>query len=184
MSFSKGGSGNTMMWLNGPEDNPQNDRNPRANAWTKVYKVYTRARDWCCFPFFFSFSLVLLFLITWNFNCNLSHVSLFKKNQKKFTAVYFWSSIRISFVTLKPYLNTCSYTPKHILSFLNLNVHFPPQTFSFLFRIGVQPIHNAAVISGEHKGTQPYVCQYPFSPKIPSHPGCRITLGRVPCAVH
>jgi len=33
------------------------------------------------------------------------------------------------------------------------------------------------------KGIQPYVCMYPFSPKLPSHPGCHITLSRVPCAI-
>ena len=34
-----------------------------------------------------------------------------------------------------------------------------------------------------HKGTQPYIHMYPFSPKLPSHPGCHITLSRVLCAV-
>ena len=33
------------------------------------------------------------------------------------------------------------------------------------------------------KGTQPYIYMYPFSPKLPSHPGCHTTLSRVPCAV-
>ena len=33
------------------------------------------------------------------------------------------------------------------------------------------------------QGTQPYVDMYPLSPKLPSHPGCHITLSRVPCAV-
>ena len=27
------------------------------------------------------------------------------------------------------------------------------------------------------------VYTYPFSPKLPSHPGCHITLSRVPCAI-
>ena len=31
------------------------------------------------------------------------------------------------------------------------------------------------------KGTQPYISMYPFSPKLPSHPDCHITLSRVPC---
>ena len=31
------------------------------------------------------------------------------------------------------------------------------------------------------KGTQPYIYMYSFSPKLPSHPGCHITLSRVPC---
>ena len=33
------------------------------------------------------------------------------------------------------------------------------------------------------KGTQPSICVYPFSPNLPSHPGCHITLSRVPCAI-
>ena len=34
------------------------------------------------------------------------------------------------------------------------------------------------------QGTQPYTYMYPFSPKLPSHPGCHITLSRVPCAIY
>ena len=34
----------------------------------------------------------------------------------------------------------------------------------------------------DSKGTQLYVYMYPFSPKLLSHPGCCITLSRVPCA--
>ena len=33
------------------------------------------------------------------------------------------------------------------------------------------------------KGTQPYISIYSFSPKLPSHKGCHITLSRVPCTV-
>ena len=33
------------------------------------------------------------------------------------------------------------------------------------------------------KGTQPYIYMYAFSPKLSSHPGCQITLSRVPCAI-
>ena len=32
------------------------------------------------------------------------------------------------------------------------------------------------------EGTQPYMYLYPFSPKLLSHPGCHITLSRIPCA--
>ena len=39
------------------------------------------------------------------------------------------------------------------------------------------------MVSGEQEETQPYIHTYPFSPKLPSHPGCHITLSRVPCAV-
>ena len=36
---------------------------------------------------------------------------------------------------------------------------------------------------GACSGTQPYTYIYPFSPKLPSHPGCHITFSRVPCAI-
>ena len=32
------------------------------------------------------------------------------------------------------------------------------------------------------KGTQPFIYMYPFSPKLPSHPGCRITLSSSLCS--
>ena len=34
----------------------------------------------------------------------------------------------------------------------------------------------------DSKGPQPYTCVYPFCPKLPSLPGCYITLNSVPCA--
>ena len=34
--------------------------------------------------------------------------------------------------------------------------------------------------SGGQKGAQPYIYTYPFSPKLPSQPGCHMTLSRVP----
>ena len=34
----------------------------------------------------------------------------------------------------------------------------------------------------DSKGTQPYLCIYPFSPKLPSHPGCHRALSRAPSA--
>ena len=35
----------------------------------------------------------------------------------------------------------------------------------------------------DRKGTQSYIYMYPFSPKLPTHLGCHITLSRVPCAL-
>ena len=32
------------------------------------------------------------------------------------------------------------------------------------------------IVSGKQEGTQPFIYMYPFSPKLPSHPGCHITL--------
>ena len=32
------------------------------------------------------------------------------------------------------------------------------------------------------EGTQPYISTGPFSPKLPSHPACHVTLSRVLCA--
>ena len=34
----------------------------------------------------------------------------------------------------------------------------------------------------DSKGPQLYIYMYSFSPKLPSHPDCHITLDRVPCA--
>ena len=49
---------------------------------------------------------------------------------------------------------------------------------NFLFHVGIQPINSVAVVLGDIEGTQPYTYMYPFSPKLPSHPGCHITLSR------
>ena len=54
--------------------------------------------------------------------------------------------------------------------------------FNFLFSIGIYLINNVTV-SGAGRGAYLYIYTYPFSPKFPSHPGCSITLSRVPCAV-
>ena len=35
----------------------------------------------------------------------------------------------------------------------------------------------------KHKRTQSYIHKYPFSPKLPFHPGCHRILSRVPCAI-
>ena len=35
----------------------------------------------------------------------------------------------------------------------------------------------------DSKVIQPYICLYPFSPRLPSHPGCHVTLSRAPCSV-
>ena len=35
----------------------------------------------------------------------------------------------------------------------------------------------------DREGTQPYIYMYPFSPKLPFHQGCHITLSRVPCGI-
>ena len=35
----------------------------------------------------------------------------------------------------------------------------------------------------KYQQSQPYIYMYPFSPKLASHPGCHITLSRVPCVI-
>ena len=35
---------------------------------------------------------------------------------------------------------------------------------------------DSSSIGVNREGTQPYIYVYPFSPKLPSHPGCHITL--------
>ena len=54
-----------------------------------------------------------------------------------------------------------------------------------VFCIGVQPINKQCcdIFKVNSEGTQPYIYMYPFSPKLPSHPGSHITLHRVPCAI-
>ena len=59
-------------------------------------------------------------------------------------------------------------------SFLNLNVSFYTR---------VQLIDNLWQFQVHSRATQPYTHMQPFSPKLPSYPGCHITLSRVPCAM-
>ena len=37
---------------------------------------------------------------------------------------------------------------------------------------------------GEPQGTQPHIYMHTFSPKLPFHPGCHITLSRVLCTCY
>ena len=48
---------------------------------------------------------------------------------------------------------------------------------NFLFCIGVQLINNAVIISGGEQKDSAILSQ------APPHPGCHITLRRVPCAI-
>ena len=44
-------------------------------------------------------------------------------------------------------------------------------------------MNNVVVIPGEQqRDSAIYTDMYPFSPKLSSHPACRIALSRVPCA--
>ena len=58
-----------------------------------------------------------------------------------------------------------------------LFVFFSFQTFYFIFGYNWLTIWQFQVDS---KGTQSYIHRYPFSPKLPSRPGCHIPLSRVP----
>ena len=64
-----------------------------------------------------------------------------------------------------------------MISFLNF-------FFNFLFSIVVQPVNNVVIVSGVQQRDQPQIHMHPFSPKLPSSPGCHITLSRVPCAIY
>ena len=55
--------------------------------------------------------------------------------------------------------------------------------FYFLFCIGVQLYTNVVIFLVSSKRTQLCIYTYPFFPKPPYHPGCHITLNRLPCAV-
>ena len=62
---------------------------------------------------------------------------------------------------------------------LNLFLFF----FNFYFVLEYSWItNNVVIVSDEQQGTQPYIHIYPFSVKLPSHPGCHTTSSRVPWA--
>ena len=52
-----------------------------------------------------------------------------------------------------------------------------------VFYIGIQPINNVMIVQVDSKWTPSNISMYPFSPQLPSHPGCHITLSRVPRAI-
>ena len=54
---------------------------------------------------------------------------------------------------------------------------------TFYFVLGHSQLTMVKQFQVNCEGTQPYINMYPFSPKLPSHPGCHITLSRVPCAI-
>ena len=64
-----------------------------------------------------------------------------------------------------------SCTTKRITYFLN-----------FLFCIGVYPINNIVMVSGEQQRDPAMYKHVTILPQLPSHPGCHITLNRVSCA--
>ena len=44
-------------------------------------------------------------------------------------------------------------------------------------------VEHGLMEAGKFELAKQYICVYPFSSKLPSHPGCHITLSRVPCAI-
>ena len=46
-----------------------------------------------------------------------------------------------------------------------------------------QPINSVVIVQVDSKEFQPYIYMYPFSPILPFHPSCHLTLSRVPCAI-
>ena len=69
-----------------------------------------------------------------------------------------------------------------------LEVHRGPSFFSFfiffnIFYFVLSWFTTLWSFQANSEGTQPYIYMYPFSPKVPSYPGCHITLNRVPCAI-
>ena len=52
---------------------------------------------------------------------------------------------------------------------------------NFLICIGVWPVNNTVIVSGEQgRDSAIHISMYPFWPKLPSYPGCHIALSRVP----
>ena len=54
--------------------------------------------------------------------------------------------------------------------------------WTFYFVLGYSRLTMLWQFQVNREGTQPHIYVYPFSPKLPSQPGCHITLSRVPCA--
>ena len=54
---------------------------------------------------------------------------------------------------------------------------------TFYFVSGYSRLTMLRQFQVNREGTQSCICMYPSSPKLPSHPGCCITLSRVSCAV-
>ena len=52
---------------------------------------------------------------------------------------------------------------------------------NFLFCIGVQPVNNVVMVSGEQRRDSAIHTHVCILPQLPSHPGCHVTLSRVPC---
>ena len=67
-----------------------------------------------------------------------------------------------------------------------LLLKIPPSTLHFLqtfnFILKYNWLTTLWQFQVNSQGTQQYIYMYPSSPKFPSHPGCSITLSRVPCA--
>ena len=55
--------------------------------------------------------------------------------------------------------------------------------FKFSFVLKYRHLTTSWYFQGKSERAQQYMYLHPFSPKLPSHPGCHITLGRAPCAI-
>ena len=54
---------------------------------------------------------------------------------------------------------------------------------TFNFVLGVWPTNNVVIVSGEQQRDSATHIHVSILPKLPSHPGCHITLSRVPCEI-
>ena len=54
---------------------------------------------------------------------------------------------------------------------------------NFLFCIGIESINNAVVVSSKQQRDLIIHIHVSILPELLSHPGCHITLSRVPCAL-
>ena len=68
-------------------------------------------------------------------------------------------------------------------AFYSLKIMFTSLIFNSLFYIGVQPINDVVLVFCYTYVIQLYIYMFLFSPKLLSHPGCHITLSRVPCTI-
>ena len=68
--------------------------------------------------------------------------------------------------------------------FFPMSLHIYYFLWTFYFILGYSCLTMLWWFQTHSKVTQPYIHMYPFSPNLPSHSGCHITLSRVPCAIH
>ena len=138
--------------------------------------------------------IIFFFLFTVSVFCGiLGGLSQSQEQFKKLFILSFNVSIILFFGTEKGLLWRHSRRQWPILPPKNpkLSKTFQQSIFSlfvffflmFYFALEYSQLTTLLQFQVDSKGTEPHVYMSPFSSKHPSHPGCHVTLSRVPCAI-